>query len=153
LSQGRIRVIALAIVQNRGRLLVFRALDWAKGTFFYRPLGGGVEFGERGIDAVAREFREETGAELLNIRYLGVLENIFTLNDWQGHEIVLLYEGQPADANLYEENEIDIVEADGTHLAGLWVPLAECKSGAFRLVPESLLAFLERIDSGDGAAA
>jgi 8-oxo-dGTP pyrophosphatase MutT (NUDIX family) len=144
MPEGRIRVIALAVVQHRDRLLVFRALDWVKGTFFYRPLGGGVEFGERGIDAVMREFMEETGTDLVDVRHLGTLENIFTLNDWQGHEIVLLYEGRPADPKLYDQEVIDIVEANGEHLEGLWAPLADCESGALRLVPETLLEFLKR---------
>jgi ADP-ribose pyrophosphatase YjhB (NUDIX family) len=137
-----IRVIALAIVQHEGSLLVFRADDYVKRSYFYRPLGGGVEYGERGSEAVVRELREELGAELCDVRYLGTLENIFTLNGYLGHEIVLLYRADLADRTLYEREELDVVEADGTHLTGLWVSLAECESGALRLVPEALLDFL-----------
>ena len=49
-----------------------------KGRLYYRPIGGTIEFGERGEEAVRREFREEIAAELTEVRYLGTLENIYT---------------------------------------------------------------------------
>ena len=63
---GKIRVITLCAVIDKDRLLVYRGQDSLRNITFYRLLGGGIEFGERGCDAVAREFREELGAELLN---------------------------------------------------------------------------------------
>jgi len=141
-SQNYIRVIALAVVQHEGRLLVFRAFDPVKGSFFYRPLGGGVEYGERGRETVVRELREELGAELRDVRYLGTLENIFTYNGRPHHEIVMLYAAQLVDASLYERTDLESTEADGTRFQCLWAPLADCASGALRLVPESLLDFL-----------
>lgn len=143
MSNQHIRVIALAIVQHEGRLLVFRAFDRVKGSFFYRPLGGGIEYGERGSDAVIRELREELGAELRDVCYLGTLENIFTYNGRPHHELVLLYAAQLADASLYERTDLESIEADGTRFACLWVSLADCASGALRLVPESLLDYLQ----------
>jgi ADP-ribose pyrophosphatase YjhB (NUDIX family) len=146
LAKGRIRAIALAVVRNEDRLLVFRAYDEVKGSFFYRPLGGGIEYGERGVDAVVREMKEETGADLIDVRYLGTLENIFTHNGETGHEIVLLYGGRLANQALYDRDEIDVVEGDGTRLTGMWVSLADCESGTRRLVPEELLEFLRHCD-------
>lgn len=143
-----IRVIALAVVQHAGRLLVFQAHDPVKGTTFCRPLGGGVEYGERGIHAVVRELREELGAELRGVRYLGTLENIFTYNGQPSHEIVLLYGAELADSTLYEREEFDVVEANGAHLRGLWVSLDQCVSEPdpqavkLYLVPDGLLDFL-----------
>ena len=49
-----------------------------KDETFYRPIGGRIEFGERGAETVAREIREEINAEVANLVYLGALENIFT---------------------------------------------------------------------------
>jgi len=143
MSQNQIRVIALAVVQHEGRLLVFRAFDAVKGSFFYRPLGGGIEYGERGRDAVVRELREELSAELCDVGYLGTIENIFTYNGRPHHELVLLYEAQLVDASLYERTDLESIEADGTRFQCLWAPLADCASGALRLVPESLLDFLQ----------
>ena len=74
----RIRPLALGIFRHDGRLLVFEGHDPVKDETFYRPLGGGIEFGETGAQAMAREMREEIGAEVTNVRYLGLCENIFT---------------------------------------------------------------------------
>ena len=64
MNEGRIRTIVLGIFLHEDRLLVFRGDDPARDVVFYRPLGGGVEFGERSADAFVREMREELGAEL-----------------------------------------------------------------------------------------
>ena len=89
-----VRPIALAIIRHRDRLLVFRGEDRLKPEVFYRPLGGGIEFGETAESAVRREIREEIGAELTNVRLIGALENLFTLNGGPGHEIALLFEAE-----------------------------------------------------------
>jgi len=89
----RIRPLALGIFRRADTLLVFEGYDPVKGQVFYRPLGGGIEFGERGAEALAREMREEIGAEVANLRYLGLCENIFTNAGEIGHELVLLYIG------------------------------------------------------------
>jgi hypothetical protein len=50
-----IRATALAMILDGDRLLVSQGFDNAKRERFYRLLGGGIEFGETGADAVARE--------------------------------------------------------------------------------------------------
>ena len=65
--------------------------DPTRRQILYRPLGGGVEFGERARDAVIREIAWELDAELANTRYLATLENIFTFDGQLGHEIILLF--------------------------------------------------------------
>jgi 8-oxo-dGTP pyrophosphatase MutT (NUDIX family) len=74
MKPGSIRVLALGIIWRGDELLLMEGYDPAKRQTFYRPLGGGVEFGEPGRDALIREFNEELGAELANICYLGTLE-------------------------------------------------------------------------------
>src|SRR2546430_17022158 len=63
-----------------GALLVSEHVD-SRDPPFQRPLGGHVEFGEYALDTVRREFGEEIGQELTDVRRLGVLENIF---GWRG---------------------------------------------------------------------
>ena len=101
MNEGRIRTIVLGIFLHEDRLLVFRGDDPSRDVVFYRPLGGGIEFGERSADAFVREMREELGAELTAIRYLGMLENIFTHVGKRGHEIVLLYAARFIDPSFY----------------------------------------------------
>jgi hypothetical protein len=45
---NQIRPIALCVFHNNNRILVFEGYDKAKDEIFYRPLGGGIEFGEKG---------------------------------------------------------------------------------------------------------
>jgi 8-oxo-dGTP pyrophosphatase MutT (NUDIX family) len=84
-------------VRDGDRLLVYEGYDSVKDERFYRPLGGGIEFGELGAEAVAREVREELGATVSDVRFLGVLESVFTYAGEPGHELVLMYEVALAD--------------------------------------------------------
>ena len=61
------------------------------------PLAVRIEFGERGHETVIREVQEELDAEVTNVRYLGLLENIFAYQGAAGHEIVLIYDGRFTD--------------------------------------------------------
>jgi ADP-ribose pyrophosphatase YjhB (NUDIX family) len=136
MKPDRIRVLALAIIRRGGEMLLMEGYDPAKGQTFYRPLGGGVEFGERAHDALIREFTEELGAELVNISSLGTLENIFTFNGKPGHEIILLFEADFADETLYARNDLMVVEP-GARLPTAWKRLADLNA-ATPLYPEGL---------------
>ena len=72
---------------------------------FQRPLGGHVEFGEYAVDTIHREFLEEIGQELTDVRLLGVLENIFPWRDGTEHEVVFIFAARFADATAYEIEE------------------------------------------------
>jgi len=87
---------------------------------FQRPLGGHVEFGEYAVDTIHREFGEEIGQRLAEVRLLGVLENIFP---WQGgteHEVVFIFTAALADQAAYEIDEQVI--ADDTQSRVIWRP-------------------------------
>jgi ADP-ribose pyrophosphatase YjhB (NUDIX family) len=146
---NRIRAIAIAIIRRGGSLLVFEGQHDGGARPFYRPLGGGIEFGERGGDAIVRELREEIGADLHHVRYLGTLENIFTHDGRPGHEIVLVYEAALTDPALYAREEMTATEDDGSKHRVLWLNLEDCRAGRARLVPDHLLDFLEA--HGDAA--
>lgn len=144
MNEHRIRTIVLGIFLHDGRLLVFRGEDPVRDVVFYRPLGGGIEFGERSCDAFVREMREELGAEVTDIRYLGMIENIFTHRGKRGHEIVLLYAARFADPTFYERRSWTGDE-DGLAIEVLWKPLADFRNGDL-LVPRELLALLEQYE-------
>src|SRR3954469_17974091 len=95
-----IRPIALAVPRRGEDLLVFEYYDPTKDLTFYRPLGGGIDFGETAEAAVRRELREELRVDLLNVRPLGVLESIFHGFGRDGHEIAFVFGCQLADPTL-----------------------------------------------------
>jgi len=103
MNMNRIRPVALCLFQHKGRILVSRAYDAVKQDFYCRPLGGGIEFGKRGVETIAREIREELGAEIEKIRWLGTLENLFTGEGKAGHEIVLVFDAGFIDRSLYDQ--------------------------------------------------
>jgi len=100
-------------VRRGDDLLVYEGKDRVSGGRIFRPLGGGVEFGETAVAAVHRELREELGAELTNTELLGVLENVFT---WEGrphHEIAFIFGADLLDRSLYERDKLGkILDAD-----------------------------------------
>jgi 8-oxo-dGTP pyrophosphatase MutT (NUDIX family) len=142
-SDGRVRPIAIAVVWRADCLLVFEAYDASKDETFYRPLGGGIEFGEYGRDAVIREMREEIGAELRDVNYLGTLENVFTYERRQGHELVLVYEATLADEAIYAAEELFAQEDNGARFKVVWKPLSFFHSRAAPLYPNGLLELLK----------
>lgn len=140
----RIRVIAICVFRNAGRILVFEDFDSVKQSHYYRPLGGGVEFGETGKEAVIREIREELSAEITNVRSLGIMENLFTLEGKPGHQIVFVFDAEFADKTLYEKPFLEGYEhsADEPDFAAKWIRLVGAAQDGIRLVPEGLLKLL-----------
>ncbi len=143
MKNERIRPIAICVCRNEHRILVAEMYDSVKKETFYRPLGGTIEFGERGEEAVRREFLEEIGAELQDIKYLGTLENIFTCDGVRGHEIVLVYDGTLADRSLYAKN---IIQGDemGMDFKAYWKSLSEFSPGMPPVYPDGLRDLLEK---------
>jgi 8-oxo-dGTP pyrophosphatase MutT (NUDIX family) len=141
LKQPHIRAIAICVFRNGDRIFVPELSDPLKKQTFYRPLGGSIEFGERSHDTVARELREEIDVEVSNLRYIGTIENIFTYNGQEGHEIVQVYEGDFADRSIYEREYVEGREGDGTQFKVVWKSLDEF-SDETPLYPDGLMEVL-----------
>ena len=141
-NPGEIRVIVLGLIRDGDRIFVSEGLDPAKQDTFYRALGGGVEFGETSRIALEREFQEEIQAELTNIRYLGCIENLFTFNGRQGHEIIQLYQCDFADPKFYQIDSLTFSESETHKHRALWIDIARFKSRELRLVPEVFFDYL-----------
>jgi ADP-ribose pyrophosphatase YjhB (NUDIX family) len=139
----RPRAVALWLAMRGDELLVFEGQDASEPRPFYRPLGGGIEFGELSVDAVVREVREELGIELLRPRLLTTLENVFSFEGEQRHEIVFLYLAEPADRAFYGQDRPPAVEADGSRIVTMWRPLSDFRDGSAVLYPEGLLEVLD----------
>jgi ADP-ribose pyrophosphatase YjhB (NUDIX family) len=135
-----IRPVALAAIRRRGDLLVYEGTDPTKDETFYRPLGGGIEFGERASEALRREMREELGVEVRNVKLLGVLENIFHVFGRPAHEIAFIFSADLADLALYEPDHLGVVLDEGSPVS--WQPLARFARSKSPLYPAGLLDLL-----------
>ena len=138
----RIRPIAICVFRHGDKILVSDGFDAQEQSAYCRPLGGAVEFGERSTDTVVREIREELGVEIRDLRLLGVLENIFTLDDKPGHEIVFVYDARFVDESLYQRVTLPFHEDGWSSGDARWLDLTQLANEKARLVPEGLADFL-----------
>lgn len=132
-----IRATALAIVLWRDHLLAAHYPHF--GDEFYRPLGGGINFGERAVDALHREIREEIGRSVEVVEQIGVSENIFELDGEPGHQLMFEFitrwpDGQePADLSPIAGHE-----DNGEPIDARWLPLHRVFAGDYTLYPDGL---------------
>ena len=138
-----IRPLAICLFRHNGKILVSEERDPTKNETFYRPLGGGIEFGEHSEEAIHREIMEEIGAEVKDLVYLGTLENIYVFDGEPGHEIVQVYDGALTEVGLYEQAVISGYEAEvNLPMKVLWKSLDEFGPGKAILYPDGLLKIL-----------
>jgi len=138
-KKGVIRPLAICLFKKGESILAGEGYDSAKKDYYYRPIGGGIEYGEKSLDALKREVYEEISAEIKNINYLGTIENIFTFNGELGHEIVVVYEAEFKDEAFYNMDTFTGEEDDGTVFSLKWIPVSEFGPNNLRLVPDGLL--------------
>lgn len=81
----------------------------------------GVEFGETSRQAIVREVQEELSGEITDLRLLGVLENRFTFDGEDGHEIVFVYDGRFADEFMYAGESVTGREANNISFTAHWI--------------------------------
>ncbi len=141
MKKKRIRPIAICLFRHQDNVLVHQVFDEVNQEYFYRPLGGGIDFGETSHDAVIREIQEELGAEICGVSLLGILESIFTFQDNLGHEIVFVYDGEFVDRSLYEQPRLQAIEGDQAFEAE-WRSLSDLRDSPDILVPEGLWTLL-----------
>ena len=79
-----------------------------------------MEFGEYAVDTIHREFGEEIGQVLTDVRLLGVLENIFGWRGGTEHEVVFIFTAAFASAAAYEIEEQRILDNPDRRV--LWRP-------------------------------
>jgi 8-oxo-dGTP pyrophosphatase MutT (NUDIX family) len=141
-KKRRIRPTAIVCVTRGDDLLVSLGDDPVKGETYFRPLGGGIDFGETAEEAVRREMREELAVDLGATRLLGVLENVYFLLGRPHHEIVFVFEADITDPGVYERDDVGVVLDEGSPVS--WEPLDRFVTGEALLYPEGLLAMLTR---------
>ncbi|GAB4445551.1 MAG: NUDIX hydrolase [Anaerolineae bacterium] len=141
---GQIRSLVIGVFSWNKAILVAESYDPGKQQHFYRPIGGGIHFGEYSQAALVREVREEFGAEIDHLRYLGTLENVFIYNDQPGHEIVQVYDAEFVERSLYERGTLVGLEDSGLTFKAFWKPLIELRHNSLPLYPTGLLELLQK---------
>lgn len=142
-SDSRIRAIALGVILQDDMIFVTEYTDPTTGKPYYRPLCGGIEFGEYAVDALQREFQEEIEATLSNIHLIGVLENIFTLDGNMGHQICIMFRATFAE-NERNQPDYEVVGIeDHETFNAMWKPLRMFSDKEAPLYPDGLLELIE----------
>jgi 8-oxo-dGTP pyrophosphatase MutT (NUDIX family) len=142
MKPGEVRPIVICVFTHKDRLFVTEGYDSHKKETFYRPLGGAIEFGERSRESIIREIGEEMGAEIKDLTYLDLIENVFTYDGQPGHEIVLVYEANFVDSSLYDLESVKCKD-NGDWVAAMWKPMDDFRRGKAILYPEGVLDLLE----------
>lgn len=143
MSAPRIRPLAICLYSRGDRILVAEGFDPVKHEKFFRPIGGAIEFGEYARETIVRETREELGAHAINVRYLFTLENLFVFNGERGHEIVLVYDAEFQDQQLYDRECLDGQETldaqeSSESFQAFWKSIEELRNDSRPLYPDGL---------------
>ncbi len=139
---GYLRVKAVCLFLHEGRVLAIDSFDPTKQQRFWVPVGGRVEFGETSREAIVREVREELGAQITDLRQLGVRENLYTFDGEAGHEIVFVYDAKFTDPHRYETDQIRGVEG-AVEFTARWIDPRD-PGGDRPLYPEGLPDLIAR---------
>lgn len=144
-KKDRIRPLALCVFRRGDKIFVAEGHDNKRDLTFYRPIGGGIEFGERAIDTIKREVQEEINAEVSNLVYLDTLENIFVYDGSPGHEICLIFDGTFVD-DFRNADDYTVVgsDDDATLYNGSWKSLGFFRERHAPLYPDGLLELLDK---------
>lgn len=133
-----IRTVVQGIIKKGEQILVIEFFDEKQG-YYYRSVGGGIEFGERSELALKREFKEELNADIKNLRLLGVIENIYGTEGAQGHEIDFIYDAEFTESEFYQKNELQGVEGSNSFKV-VWKPISFFKlESSPPLFPEGVI--------------
>lgn len=124
----------MCLFHKDGKVLISKGFDKVKNENFYRVLGGSIIFFETGEAGVRREIREELLSEIENLKLVDIIENLFTYEGSNGHEIVFLYTGDLARKELYVQNPIHIVE-DTYEFDAEWISTDDILAGKIPLYP------------------
>ena len=112
------------LIQN-GKILIQRGVN---DTVYALP-GGHVAFGETSAEAIVREYKEETGADIKVARLIWVDESFWTWSDKATHTICFYHLLSIESANIMPLNgEFKSLKDNDSELFLYWIPLEDIKT-------------------------
>ncbi|MFD1359461.1 NUDIX hydrolase [Fictibacillus halophilus] len=122
--------VAGVLIQD-GHVLIHRS----KVETHWSLPGGRVKLGEDARTSLKREMAEELALDVDTLKHLCTIENFFTYNEKNIHEVGLYFEILARDPlSLHNGEEFTVEEAE--RLVFKWVPLKDLT--AYQLYPEVL---------------
>jgi ADP-ribose pyrophosphatase YjhB (NUDIX family) len=136
------RPCAFVFLRAGDRVAVSEMIDPDDGTTYYRPAGGGIEFGERSGDAARRELQEELDLRIGELALLGVLENVFQMQGEPYHEICFVFEAPLEPDVLDRLDGVQVLETTASDTEIIRV-LPRAALDGLTLYPDGVRALLQ----------
>jgi 8-oxo-dGTP pyrophosphatase MutT (NUDIX family) len=86
-----------------------------KRGYFFLP-GGHIEFGETMRQALMRELGEELGAKIVESKFIGSIENLYTKDGEKIHEVSFIF---------HTDIDLEKVESKEEHIEFSWLSFEE----------------------------
>ncbi len=130
----------VGVCEKNNKILLCRL----KSDDYWTFVGGKVAFGESTEEAIVREYREETSANVQVDHLVSVIENFFTLDEKEWHQFIFFYQLKD------ESNELDLFDgertvADDENAVYKWFDLSELNSVVVK--PNCSLGALKNLSS------
>ena len=139
---NKIRPISLTIIKKDNCILVAKGFDTDRKKYFFRPIGGGIEFNEYSKESAIREIKEEINLDILVDNIITIIENIYNYNGNLTHESVFIYEGKFVENENYFKKEFNGMTGNNVPFKAYWIRIEDFKQGLKELHPFGLIDFL-----------
>ena len=131
--------VALIVNDKEELLVATRAHEPAKGTLDLP--GGFVDMDETAEEAVAREVKEETGLDVVNVKYLFSLPNIYQYSGFDVHTIDMFFLCNIADSSKMKADD-DVAKLEFIKLSELkpeYFGLNSVRKGITQILSSTIL--------------
>lgn len=123
LDNNKFNYRVAALVRNGNKILLHKS---NKDEFYAFP-GGRVKIGESSNETLKREFKEEIGENIDVKRFVGIVENFFEYNQKEYHELMLVFDVEFNNKELYNLSKIKGLEENGK-IEFLWKDINEIEN-------------------------